>query len=178
MPISTIETCPAYRHARRDLQVFRNCERVYTNLSNAFANFGFRPMPFKGVWASVISALSYIQCRVTPPRSASVGAENATRRTRNWAFTQFDALMYFVLQLCILSMHQQRLHGTNSCRGRDLHGLKCGRHQMTSIGFETTSHVYFGHNATTLLLDFPQQQQVFYSSRQEPGQTTGLPFLA
>ena len=61
----------------------RNCERVYTNLSNAFANFGFGPMPFKCVLTSVISALSYILCRVTPPRSASVGAKNATGKTRN-----------------------------------------------------------------------------------------------
>ena len=85
----------------------RTC--IYTNLSNAFANFGFGPMPFKRVLPSVISALSFILCRVTPPRSASVGAKNATRRTRNWAITsttQFEALMYFVLRLCILSTHQ------------------------------------------------------------------------
>ena len=124
MLISTLETCAAYRHARRDLQDFRNRERVHTNLSNAVANFGFGPMPFKHVLACVIRALSYILRRVTPPRSASVGAKNATRRTKNWAITsttQFDALMYFVLQLRILSTHQYRLHGTNGCRGRDSH---------------------------------------------------------
>ena len=80
MLISTLETCAVYQHARWDLQVFQNCERVYTNLSNAFANFGFRPMPFKRVLASVIGALSYILCRVMPPRSASIGSKNATRR--------------------------------------------------------------------------------------------------
>ena len=41
----------------------RNCERVCNNLSIDFANFGFGPMPFKRVLASVISALSYILCR-------------------------------------------------------------------------------------------------------------------
>ena len=38
-------TCTGYRHARQDLQVFQNCERVYTNLSNAFAAFGFDRLP-------------------------------------------------------------------------------------------------------------------------------------
>ena len=78
----------------------RNCEHVYTNLSTAFANFGFGQMPFKRVLASVISALSYMLCKLTPPRSVSVCAKNATTRTRNSAITattQFDVLMYIVL---------------------------------------------------------------------------------
>ena len=174
MPISTLEvetcTCTAYRHARRDLQVFRNCEFVYTNLSNAFANLGFGPMPFKRILASVISPLSYILCRVTPPRSASVGAKTPLEeREIGLSLQQHNSThsctlsCNFVFSQCTNndSMAQTAAWGVTH--------IRIGMWANTppnDVGSDSKQrHKYILDIAIgmMLLMDFPQQQQVSYS---------------